>query len=179
VDHPQLSGFRLVLKGLFDRCAAGAALAVRSHFFEFEEIASAQFRMAHELEHGDVFAVPSWCELSLHAALRLGKHNGSSRLAFGGRAILERLDCPGCGFTRKVFHLNGRIRLADRCCDRCKRPLLATGFHMREFVTSGALSTRDAARSLASIGLRAGDVFSVSNGRREQYYELGEPGGKS
>src|SRR5260370_36394348 len=26
VDHPQLEGFRLVLKGLFDRCAAAAAL---------------------------------------------------------------------------------------------------------------------------------------------------------
>jgi exopolysaccharide biosynthesis polyprenyl glycosylphosphotransferase len=26
VDHPQLSGFRLLLKGLFDRCAAAAAL---------------------------------------------------------------------------------------------------------------------------------------------------------
>ena len=26
VDHPQLDGFRLVLKGLFDRCAAAAAL---------------------------------------------------------------------------------------------------------------------------------------------------------
>jgi exopolysaccharide biosynthesis polyprenyl glycosylphosphotransferase len=28
VDHPQLSGFRLVLKGLFDRCAAAAALVM-------------------------------------------------------------------------------------------------------------------------------------------------------
>jgi exopolysaccharide biosynthesis polyprenyl glycosylphosphotransferase len=28
VDHPQLSGFRLVLKALFDRCAAAAALIV-------------------------------------------------------------------------------------------------------------------------------------------------------
>ena len=26
MDHPQLTGFRLVLKGLFDRCAAAAAL---------------------------------------------------------------------------------------------------------------------------------------------------------
>jgi lipopolysaccharide/colanic/teichoic acid biosynthesis glycosyltransferase len=26
VDHPQLTGFRLILKGLFDRCAAAAAL---------------------------------------------------------------------------------------------------------------------------------------------------------
>src|SRR4249920_2402185 len=26
VDHPQLTGFRRVLKGLFDRCAAAAAL---------------------------------------------------------------------------------------------------------------------------------------------------------
>ncbi len=28
VDHPQLSGFRLVLKGLFDRCAAAAGLVM-------------------------------------------------------------------------------------------------------------------------------------------------------
>jgi exopolysaccharide biosynthesis polyprenyl glycosylphosphotransferase len=28
VDHPQLAGFRLVLKGLFDRCAAAAALVI-------------------------------------------------------------------------------------------------------------------------------------------------------
>jgi exopolysaccharide biosynthesis polyprenyl glycosylphosphotransferase len=28
VDHPQLSGFRLVVKGLFDRCAAAAALVM-------------------------------------------------------------------------------------------------------------------------------------------------------
>ena len=28
VDHPQLSGFRLVLKGMFDRCAAAAALVM-------------------------------------------------------------------------------------------------------------------------------------------------------
>jgi len=28
VDHPQLTGFRLVIKGLFDRCAAGAGLVV-------------------------------------------------------------------------------------------------------------------------------------------------------
>jgi exopolysaccharide biosynthesis polyprenyl glycosylphosphotransferase len=28
VDHPQLSGFRLVFKGLFDRCAAAAALVM-------------------------------------------------------------------------------------------------------------------------------------------------------
>ena len=28
VDHPQLAGFRLVLKDLFDRCAAAAALVM-------------------------------------------------------------------------------------------------------------------------------------------------------
>jgi hypothetical protein len=40
-------------------------------------------------------------DLSLRAALRLGNHNGPTRLPFGGRAIVERLDCPGCGFTRR------------------------------------------------------------------------------
>jgi hypothetical protein len=82
----------------------------------------------------------------------------------------------GCGFRRKVFQFNGRIRLADRVCDRCNRQLLATGFNMQTRLTTGALSARDAARSLASVGLRAGDVFTVSNGCREQHYELeGKP----
>jgi molybdopterin/thiamine biosynthesis adenylyltransferase len=105
-------------------------------------------------------------DLSLGAALRLGKHNGSASLAFGGRAIVERIDCPGCGFTRKVFQLNGRIRPSDRFCGRCNRQLLAAGFNMRAYVSAGALSARDAGRSLASLGLRGGD-------------ELGESGGKS
>jgi exopolysaccharide biosynthesis polyprenyl glycosylphosphotransferase len=35
VDHPQLSGFRLVLKGLFDRCAAAAALVMLAPVMAF------------------------------------------------------------------------------------------------------------------------------------------------
>jgi hypothetical protein len=75
--------------------------------------------------------------------------------------------------------LNGRIRPSDRFCGRCNRQLLAAGFNLRACVSADALSARDAARSLASVGFRAGDVFTVSNGRREQHYELGKPGGKS
>ncbi len=39
VDHPQLAGFRLVLKGLFDRCAAAAALIMLAPLMSFLAVA--------------------------------------------------------------------------------------------------------------------------------------------
>jgi exopolysaccharide biosynthesis polyprenyl glycosylphosphotransferase len=39
VDHPQLAGFRLVLKGLFDRCAAAAALIMLAPLMCFLAVA--------------------------------------------------------------------------------------------------------------------------------------------
>ena len=39
----------------------------------------------HELEHGDVFAVPSWCELALHADTNL------DLFSFSDAPVVEKL----------------------------------------------------------------------------------------
>jgi gentisate 1,2-dioxygenase len=39
----------------------------------------------HELEHGDVFAVPSWCELALHA------DTGLDLFTFSDAPVVEKL----------------------------------------------------------------------------------------
>ena len=115
-------------------------------------------------------------DLSLGSVLRLGQRPAGQRsalLSFGGKSIIKRLDCPGCGFTRAMFRLEGRIRAPDRRCPQCGRELLAAGFNMKAHLVADTLGPRDAARSLASLGLRAGDVITISDGRRERHYELG------
>lgn len=123
-----------------------------------------------------VTADPS--QLSLGQALQLRPGNGPARLGFGGKALVDQLACPGCGLTRKVFRLTDRLRPTERACERCHRPLLPTGFHLHTHLAARALNPRDTSRSLASLGFRPGDVFSVSVGGREKHYELRIPGAK-
>jgi hypothetical protein len=86
--------------------------------------------------------------------------------------LVKRLDCPGCSFTRRVFQLQGRLRRGDRFCARCGREMLSAGFHMKARLSNADLGPGDADRSLASLGLRAGDVISLGNGTDEKYFEL-------
>jgi adenylyltransferase/sulfurtransferase len=94
-------------------------------------------------------------------------------LAFGGQPLVKRLDCPECGFTRRIFRLQSRLRRNERFCGRCGREMLAAGFHMKTRLSRADLGPGDAGRSLASLGLRAGDVLSLSNGADERFFELG------
>ncbi len=113
-------------------------------------------------------------ELSIGATLKLAqKSNASAALAFGGTPIVKRLDCPGCGFVRRVFRLQSRLRKAEQFCDRCGREMLSAGFHMKTRLARADLGPDDAGRSLASLGLRAGDVISLCDGAGEKFFELG------
>jgi adenylyltransferase/sulfurtransferase len=113
-------------------------------------------------------------ELSIGAVLELAPPSKiPAALAFGGRMLVKRLDCPKCGFARRVFQLQGRLRRGDRFCARCGREMLSAGFHMKARLSNADLGPGDADRSLASLGLRAGDVISLGNGTDEQYFELG------
>jgi adenylyltransferase/sulfurtransferase len=112
-------------------------------------------------------------KLSVGAILKLGRpSNPPAALAFGGRMLVKRLDCPGCGFTRRIFRLQGRLRRGDRFCARCGREMLSAGFHMKARLSNADLGPGDADRSLASLGLQAGDVISLGNGTDEKYFEL-------
>jgi adenylyltransferase/sulfurtransferase len=112
-------------------------------------------------------------ELSIAAMLQMANRSDSSAaLAFGGQPVVKRLDCPGCGFTRRIFRLQRRLRPADRFCDRCGREMLSAGFYMKTRLSRADLSPGDADRSLASLGLRQGDVISLSNGAGKKFFEL-------
>lgn len=113
-------------------------------------------------------------EFSIGAFLKLAhQSNGSASLAFGGQPLVKRLRCPGCGFRRQVFRLQSRLRRADRSCERCGREMLSAGFHMKTRLSRADLGPGDADRSLASLGLRAGDVISLSSEADERFFELG------
>ena len=73
---------------------------------------------------------------------------------------------------------NGHLGIANDLVKPVNCLLLPTGFAMQTHVSTGSIGTRAAARSLASIGLRAGDIFTVSDGCRERHYEIRGPGGK-
>jgi hypothetical protein len=51
--------------------------------------------------------------------------------------------------------------------------MLSAGFHMKTQLSRADLGPGDAYRSLASLGLRAGDVISLSNGNAARFFELG------
>jgi adenylyltransferase/sulfurtransferase len=121
--------------------------------------------------------ISSWCQtprnLSIGAILKLARRSGASAaLAFGGQPLVKRLDCPGCGFTRRVFRLQRRLKHTDRVCDRCGREMLSAGFHMKTRLSNADLGPGDASRSLASLGLQTGDVISLGNGASEEFFEL-------
>ena len=170
-----------LLAGQFDRAAFGHELLIETATHKCF-VTSLRRNPKCRFDHG-IWSIATLRagprDLSLSEALHLGGAKATTQLAFGGKAIVEQLTCPGCGHTRKVFRLTGRLRPTARSCKRCHRPLLASGFAMRTEVTARTLTARVAARSLASIGLRAGDVFSVGDGRREQHFELGNTGDKS
>jgi hypothetical protein len=50
--------------------------------------------------------------------------------------------------------------------------MLSAGFHMKTRLSSADLGPGDADRSLASIGLRVGDVISLSDRTDERFFEL-------
>jgi molybdopterin/thiamine biosynthesis adenylyltransferase len=98
--------------------------------------------------------------------------NTPTSLGFGGQPLVKRLDCPGCGFTRRVFRLQRRLGRVERFCQRCGREMLSAGFHMKTRLSRADLGPGDADRSLAGLGLRAGDILSLRKGEAESFFEL-------
>jgi len=98
---------------------------------------------------------------------------GQATLTFAGMQLARQLACPGCGFTRRVLRLESRFRPREKTCPRCGRALLVTGFHSLPKLNAGELDRGISARSLASLGLREGDIMSVSDGTSEKIIELG------
>ena len=112
-------------------------------------------------------------ELFLGAVLKPSGHTEAATvLGFGDQPVVKQLDCPACGFSRRVFQLQRRLRCVERLCERCGREMLSAGFHMKTRLSRADLGPGDADRSLASLGFRAGDVISLGDGAKEKFFEL-------
>jgi len=128
-----------------------------------------QCRCPHK--HWDISKRRVPLDLPLSQALKLAGR-GRANLGFAGMQLARQLACPGCGFARRVVRLDQRLNPREKKCPRCGRELLVSGFHSQARLNSEELDPALAARSLARLGLRAGDFISVNHGGNEIFFEL-------
>ncbi len=98
-------------------------------------------------------------EFTLGQAVALGGAVGIEGMRFA-----QRLTCTGCGRTRAGLRL---LRPPLPVCPKCRSAMTATGFDRLERL-DGNLPQRALARSLASLGLRPGDVLDAG----EKHYQI-------
>jgi len=105
----------------------------------------------------------------------LGNGRGDAaplQLRVEGHRINTRLRCPACGVIDDVLHLSGRPLVKD--CRRCGDTLIPMGFYSCDRLDLAASPARTRRRSLRSVGLRDGDVFTLIDGEHERHFELGD-----
>jgi hypothetical protein len=115
---------------------------------------------------------------SLADVLDAGRHGlgdaGELGLAVPEQPFVTGLACIDCGAHQALApHLLGRLGTVARTCTACGGARRATGFDIVERLRRSDVTAEVAAAPLASLGLRAGDVLDVSDGRRTTYFELG------
>lgn len=99
--------------------------------------------------------------------------NGSRALRVEGKPFVKRLTCPACGHSRSLLRLECSLRKPERHCARCGAPVVAGGFDFAEELSTRLLKDeRLLTQSLARLGFRKGEVFSVGERDNELHYEL-------
>ncbi|MEK6324294.1 MAG: ThiF family adenylyltransferase [Acidobacteriota bacterium] len=114
-------------------------------------------------------------EMSLEQALKLMPatvSENASGLRVEGKPFVKRLSCPGCGEGRSLLRLECSLRDKQTKCGKCGQRMIATGFDLVERLNAASVSHKALGRSLRSLGLRPGDVFSISDRRDERHYEI-------
>lgn len=91
-----------------------------------------------------------------------------------GKPFAYRQYCANCHRTwSDHIYLAQRIPGARRQCPACGKPMDVRGSDMSEVVALPNLSRAQRRRSLSSLGLRPGDVFSVHGPAGQRHFELG------
>ncbi|MGD2151939.1 MAG: ThiF family adenylyltransferase [Gemmatimonadales bacterium] len=105
----------------------------------------------------------------------LGNGRGDAaplQLRVEGHRINTRLRCVACGVIDDVLHLSGRPVVKD--CRQCGDALIPMGFYSCDRLDLATLSARTRRRSLRSVGFRDGDVFTLTDGKHDRHFELGD-----
>jgi hypothetical protein len=88
-----------------------------------------------------------------------------------GKPFVKRLVCTNCGHTKHLIRLRDSLTPGEKKCALCRQSLLASGWDLTESLANH-LPGRVLSRSLASFGLRNGEVFSVGNSTGERHFEI-------
>jgi len=118
--------------------------------------------------------------LTIGRALELdGDDTGEapSTLRVEGSAFVRKLSCnrPGCGrHSRSVLKLSRRLG-APLVCKCCGVGLTASAMDLADALEA-SLPPRDLRRTLASVGLRTGDVVTIARPAKDLHYRIGVKG---
>jgi molybdopterin/thiamine biosynthesis adenylyltransferase len=119
--------------------------------------------------------------LNIGRVIALGKSPPGVKDSFGlrvaGIPFVNRLTCIACGRSQRTMRLQNRLRKSEETCRQCGGKLIAAGRDLIERLEVEKLPAGMLARSLHSLGFRAGDVFSIGNRTAEQHFEIGVEGG--
>ena len=117
-------------------------------------------------------------ELTVGDAFAFGRESIGTReplrLHVPHQVFAHGLVCPTCGQRRTIaFHLLRRLTAADQACGACGEHMRPSGVDVVERLNEADLapSVRDA--SLDGVGIRAGDVITLTGDTREVHLQLG------
>ena len=168
-----------LLTGQSDRAAVGKQILLdanhhKHYITAFRRNPNCRFS-GHEV--WDIERLESSIEdLTLWEALGL-LHQGvgvnGSELRIEGKSFVTRLTCPGCGKTRSLLRLGCSLRRSQTRCVKCGRCMITPGFDSLERLSADVVPRSALSRSLRSLGLRRGEVFSVSGEQGEIHFEIG------
>ncbi len=116
--------------------------------------------------------------VQLQAALALGPPRvpGETRSIQCARGpFATTLRCGECGAGRSILRLASSLTRRDRRCRKCGGELAAVGMDLRERLEIGSLERAELGRSLASLGVRVGDVITVRAGEATRHFEIAGP----
>jgi molybdopterin/thiamine biosynthesis adenylyltransferase len=104
-------------------------------------------------------------------------------IALEGRSFRRRAVCASCGGVRESLAVHDPSRAPGRC-RRCGGTLAVGGFDLEERLELDSVAPRDRARTLASLGIRAGDVLRIEREGETRRFEVGAsrrpaPGGQA
>jgi molybdopterin/thiamine biosynthesis adenylyltransferase len=98
---------------------------------------------------------------------------GGIGIAVEGHVFVRQLTCRSCGWKKGVLRLDRSLWASERVCEGClQETMFAAGFDQTERLEASTLPRRMLRRSLASIGLRDGDVFSLDGPSGRFHFEI-------
>lgn len=77
--------------------------------------------------------------------------------------FLSRLICAACDHEEKRWRLRDSLEESSLACPLCTRPRAIRGFDLQERLSGRDLPSADLNRSLADLGLRDGEAFSLES----------------